>query len=198
MRGLYHNFKSNKNKAKRQRFRSKGKLTEPESKLPMLDQQKCLDDSRTLSIHIWKSRSTSPVADILLLTDNITESCNKNDNVPLLSTNLYNDTLPLPPVSPGFHSCPKLKDDVGNDVEEEEESLLGLKFLTEYDDDHQDAATIVERSDMKLLVPPALSLSLNGDKNSFCVSSDSDEYSTDTVDSSASRVSEATRIFYIS
>ena len=182
-------FKSG-NKAGRPWRSSKDKVkVEPESTHPILDEPKCFDDHGTLLFH-GLHRCTSPTIDIRL-TDGGAVTRHENVDVPVvLSTTMHMDgTLEnmchLPDSSEDTLS-PASSTNLG-DVEDEEESLLGLQFLTEHDDGEHDA-TMLYRTDVKLYVP------LLGDK-SFCLSSDTDDDSTDTVDSS-SMAPEATKIYY--
>lgn len=197
MRRFYRNLKSstgkgNKFESGRRCCRSiiSDKLKVPQSKYPLIDEQPSWkEDQETLNANM-STRSTS-----LTLEQNAggclgnTSNDNTDDEMSSCPTKVHMDERMNELCSfQGMSDVP-----IGNfddDVKEEEDSLLGLQFLSDDDDIDDHVSIDVVRIDMNFFFPL---LSLNVDK-SFCFSSDSDEYSTDTIDTSLG-LSDSTKIY---
>lgn len=190
MRRLYRNLKSRNDKFGRGRRRcNNDKLQEPDSKFTIIEEPKCSNDHDTLHINA-PNRNISFTLE-RRVNDGIFKpwSDNVSDEILCFSTKEQMDERINHSIV--CHDSSDIAIQDMDDDTEEEESLIGLQFLTDDYDDTDDRGTNDDgQNDMQqLFFTPS-----NVDK-SFCLSSDSDECSTETVDT-VSGVSDSTRISY--
>ena len=189
MRRFYRNWKaSSGDKFDRRWHRRSDKLKEPDVKHPIIKEQPCLKEN-----HEGPSQSSSRTSEGMV-NGCVENTCNENADDGTSSNYIKAH------VHEALNDLSMFQDSMGvtndeievvDDVEEEDESLLGLQFLLDDDEIDDHVKSDANCTDLKRVFP---SLPWYADR-SFCISSDSDEYSTDTVDTS-SGVSDSTRKSY--
>lgn len=171
MRRFYRNLKPSGNKIDRMQHRRIDKLKEPDAKHPIIKEQPFLKENHE-PLHVNGPTESSLLTLQPRANGRIDNTCNENvdDGTSLRSVKAHMDEKLIDlSIFQDLLSVTNEEIKDADDVQDDEESLLGLQFL--HDDDEIDDHAFT-------------SLPSHVDR-SFCISSDSDAYSTDTVDTAS-------------